>query len=169
MSSPLLNVASSDSPVCQWIFKSFLWMLPAVATPSAHGHSCVFPSFERCSQRQPYLPMDIHVLPPFSSCSQRQPYLLLDTLVSSLLLSKEDPYASQHFTAALYMACEPRNLLSPLPSWMSGLFFPFGIFAWQWKKDSALSLGLLHRTLPLWGPRWWPLEVPWLVMSFLSR
>jgi hypothetical protein len=44
---------------------SFLGMLPVVATPSAHGHFSVLPSFERCSQQQPYPPMDIHLLPPF--------------------------------------------------------------------------------------------------------
>jgi hypothetical protein len=45
-------------------------------------------------------------------------------------------------------------------------FAPFMVFAWHLKKDSALSLGLVHRTLPLWGPGWWPLGVAWLVMSF---
>jgi hypothetical protein len=48
-------------------------------------------------------------------------------------------------------------------------FVPSMVFAWHWKKDSALSLGLVHRTSPLRGPEWWPLGVAWLVMSFLSR
>jgi hypothetical protein len=39
-----LNVAPKDSPICH-----------------AHGHLCVLPSFERCSQHYPYLPMDILV------------------------------------------------------------------------------------------------------------
>jgi hypothetical protein len=30
-------------------------------------------------------------------------------------------------------------------------FIPFMVFAWHWKKDSALSPGLVHRTLPPWG------------------
>jgi hypothetical protein len=48
-------------------------------------------------------------------------------------------------------------------------FVLFMVFTWHWKKDSALSLGLVHRTSPLWGPGRWPLGVAWLVMSFLSR
>jgi hypothetical protein len=49
-------------------------------------------------------------------------------------------------------------------------FCSFMVFAWHWKKDSALSLGLVHRTSPLRrGPGWWPLGVAWLVMLFLRR
>jgi hypothetical protein len=41
-------------------------------------------------------------------------------------------------------------------------FVPFMVFAWHWKKFSALSLDLVHRTLPLQGLGWWPLGMAWL-------
>jgi hypothetical protein len=91
------------------------------------------------------------VLSSIEHCSQWQPYPPLDIAVSFPLC----PWAQ-----------EP-----PLSDTIIDVrtFVPFMKFAWHWKKDSALSLGLVHRTSPLWGRGWWPLGVAWLVMSFLSR
>jgi hypothetical protein len=43
------------------------------------------------------------------------------------------------------------------------------VLSWHWKPNGAPSFGSVPRTLPLWGPGWWPLGMVWLVMSFLSR
>jgi hypothetical protein len=65
VSFPLLNVAPNNNPICLWTFRClflFCLLLP-VAVLSDLGHLGVLSSFERCSQQQPYLPLDIHVLP----------------------------------------------------------------------------------------------------------
>jgi hypothetical protein len=75
----------------------------ATALLSTHGQLHVLLSFEWCSHRHPYLPMNIHVLPSnvalsaapsahghsralpsFEICSQQQPYLPMDISVSFL-------------------------------------------------------------------------------------
>jgi hypothetical protein len=48
---------------CPWtlLYPPLFLLLPPTTALSANGHSCVFPYFDRCSQKQPYLPTDVSV------------------------------------------------------------------------------------------------------------
>jgi hypothetical protein len=131
-----LNVAPRDSPICH-----------------SHGHSPVLPSSKVDSREALSANGHFGVLSSIECCSQQQRYLSMDISVS-FHLSQSAPSDS--------LICPRPSLFAPFyrrplcfiglhGPWAQGppliitiidirTFVPFMVFAWHWKKDSALSL-----------------------------
>jgi hypothetical protein len=154
-----LNVAPKDSSLCH-----------------AHGHSPVLPS-----SNVAYLPLDMLVSFPLLNVAPNNSPICHWTVMCPFLFWMLLPVtalsALWHFGVLPSLlpshglvlhgpwAQEPPLMITIIDA---RTFVPFMVFAGHWKKDSALSLGLVHRTSCHRGAGWWPLGVAWLVKSFLS-